>query len=109
MLTGIILIDLQKAFDTIDHEILLQKRKAIRFSKENLQWFRSYLPEQIFLVNIDSKHSDFEKKLLWSTARVYLRFPFVFDLCEPYAISSHMSLTFACRRFMHLVPTQKRR
>ena len=103
------MIDLQKAFDTIDHEILLQKRKAIRFSKENLQWFRSYLPEQIFLVNIDSKHSDFEKNFLWGTARVYLRFPFVFDLCEPYAISSQMSLTFTCRRFIHLVPTQKRR
>ena len=31
LLTGMILIDLQKAFDTIDHE--LQKLKAIRFSK----------------------------------------------------------------------------
>ena len=56
-----ILIDLQKAFDTIDHEILLQKLKAIRFSKGTLQWFRSYLSERIFLVNIKGKLSDFGK------------------------------------------------
>ena len=41
--------------------MLLQKLKAIRFSKGTLQWFRSYLSERIFLVNIDSKLSDFGK------------------------------------------------
>ena len=56
-----ILIDLQKAFDTIDQEILLQTFKAIRFSKGILQWFRSYLSERIFLVNIERKPSDFGK------------------------------------------------
>ena len=61
LLTGRILIDLQKAFDTTDHEILLYKLKAIRFSKGTLQWFRSYLSERLFLVNIESKLSDFGK------------------------------------------------
>ena len=61
LLTGMVLIDLQKAFDEIDHEILLQKRKAIRFSKETLQCFRSYLPDQIFLINLKNKLSDFGK------------------------------------------------
>ena len=64
LLTGIILIDLQKAFDTLDHEILLQKLKAIRFSKGTRQWFRSYLSEPIFLVNVEIKLSDFGKSLL---------------------------------------------
>ena len=32
-----ILIDLQKAFDTINHEVLLQKLKAIRFSEQSNQ------------------------------------------------------------------------
>ena len=61
LLTGMISIDLQKAFDTIDYEILLQKPEAIRFAKGTLQWFRSYLSEQIFLVNSESKLSDFGK------------------------------------------------
>ena len=37
--TGIILIDLQKAFYTIDHDILLQKLYAIGFSKHSVNWF----------------------------------------------------------------------
>ena len=56
-----ILIDLQKAFDTIDHEILLEKPKAIKFSESTIKWFKSYLSEKIFLVNIENKLSDFGK------------------------------------------------
>ena len=59
LLTGMLLIDLQKALDTIDHEILLQKLKAIKFSESTIKWFKSYLSERIFLVNIESKLSDF--------------------------------------------------
>ena len=41
--TGMILIDLQKAFDTINHEILLDKMKFMNFTKETISWFRSYI------------------------------------------------------------------
>ena len=52
LLTGMTLTDLQKAFNTMDHGILLQKLKAIRFSESTIKWFKSYLSERIFLVNI---------------------------------------------------------
>ena len=45
LFTGMILIDLQKAFDAIHTKILVQKLKATRFSKGTIQWFRSYLSE----------------------------------------------------------------
>ena len=59
LLTGMILIDLQKAFDTIDHEILLQRLKASKFCEIAVKWFKSYISETIFLVNIENKLSDF--------------------------------------------------
>ena len=39
VMTGMILIDLQKAFDTTDHDVLLQKLCAIGFSKHTVNLF----------------------------------------------------------------------
>ena len=55
---GLILIDLQKAFHTIDHEILLKRIGCRRFSKKIISWFESYLSGRTFKVNIDKKFSD---------------------------------------------------
>ena len=52
-----ILIDLQKAFDTIDHDILLQKLYAIGFSKHTVNWLQSYLSYRSFLVNVGNNFS----------------------------------------------------
>ena len=49
------------SFDTIDHEILLPKFKAIRFSKGTLPWFKPYVSERMFLASIEIKLSDFGK------------------------------------------------
>ena len=56
-MTSMILIDLQKAFDTIDHNILMQKLYAIGFSKQSVNWFRSYLINRTFLVNPENVFS----------------------------------------------------
>ena len=61
LLTGMIISDLQKAFNTTDHEILLPKVKAIRFSESTIKWFKSYLSKRKFLVNIENKLSDLGK------------------------------------------------
>ena len=41
-LTGAIFIDLKKAFDVVDHYLLLDKLYAIGFSQNVLLWFNSY-------------------------------------------------------------------
>ena len=47
-----ILIDLQKAFDTVNHDILLKKMEFIGFSEETTKWFKSYLSNRKFKVYI---------------------------------------------------------
>ena len=49
--TGMLMLDLQKAFDTVDHDILCKKLKAMGI--KSVDWFRSYLSHQnqIFQVN----------------------------------------------------------
>ena len=42
-LCGMILIDLQKAFDTVDHSLLYNKLSALRMCPSPLRWFVSYL------------------------------------------------------------------
>ena len=53
-----ILIDLQKAFDTINHDILISKMKHLGFSKEATLWFKSYLSNRKFKVHINKTFSE---------------------------------------------------
>ena len=54
MHTGMILVDLQKAFDTLDQGVLLEKMKYFGFRTSVSKWFESYLSNRKFLVCIDS-------------------------------------------------------
>ena len=56
--TGMILIDLQKAFDTIDHTIFLKKLKHLGFSESAIAWYESYLTDRYFLVHIEGHCSE---------------------------------------------------
>ena len=45
-----ILIDLQKVFDMLDHTVLLQKMECIGFKESVIKWFQSYLSNRNFFV-----------------------------------------------------------
>ena len=53
--TGMVLIDLQKAFDTVDHVILIQKLEAM--GVYSVEWFRSYLSGRRQIVNVNQVES----------------------------------------------------
>ena len=57
LLTGMILIDMQKAFQTINHDILLRKMYALRFSNRSINWFQSYLSNRSFREYVQGKYS----------------------------------------------------
>ena len=54
MHTIMILVDLQKAFDTLSHGVLLEKIKYFGFRASVIKWFESYLSNRKFLVCIDN-------------------------------------------------------
>ena len=49
---GMVILDLQKAFDTVDHSILLAKLGAMGLSNDIVKWFQSYLSGRQQLVDV---------------------------------------------------------
>ena len=56
--TGLIFIDLKKAFDTVDHEILLKKLKMHGVTGLEHDWFTSYLDNRKQFCTVDGTSSD---------------------------------------------------
>ncbi|CAB4023601.1 Hypothetical predicted protein, partial [Paramuricea clavata] len=62
LVTGAVFIDLAKAFDTIDHDVLIRKLKHYGVSNESLLWFKDYFCARKQFVTIGYR--------LWGPARV---------------------------------------
>ena len=57
-LSALVLLDLSKAFDSINHQRLLHKLTNIGAAKETVDWFRSYLRDRVQSTWINSTLSD---------------------------------------------------
>ena len=57
-MTGMILIDVQKAFDMINHDIYLKRSSIIGFSDRTVKWCQSYLSNRKFTVNLENSFSE---------------------------------------------------
>ena len=79
-ITGIIFIDLSAAFDTVDHDILLQVMQNIFQVNGNVyHWIQSYLTNRNFRVCINDNFSDI-KDLSFSVPKGSCNGSIYFDL-----------------------------
>ena len=60
LLTGAVFIDLSKAFDTVDHALLLQKLRHYGIENLELKWFEDYLTNRMQVVDYQNAMSDFQ-------------------------------------------------
>ena len=100
-----ILIDLQKAFDTIDHQILIKKMKYLGFSKDVIAWFKLYLSEQKFKININTSYSR-PSNLICGIPQGSILGPLLFlfyinDLSQAVVSDSLLYVDDACIVFKH--------
>ena len=56
----VVLVDFKKAFDLVDHKILLSKLKLYGIDNEALMWFNTYLAHRQQQVSLNDNKSDFE-------------------------------------------------
>ena len=56
---GVVLVDFKKAFELVDHDILLTKLKLYGIKNETLLWFKSYLSQRQQQVSINNTKSSF--------------------------------------------------
>ena len=55
-----ILIDVKKAFDILDHDRLLDKMKYLGFTSKAIDWFRSYFKNRTIVVRLEKTLSETE-------------------------------------------------
>ena len=52
------LVDFRKAFDLVDHQILLKKLQCYKFNDPSVSWFESYLSNRTQHVSLNNNSSD---------------------------------------------------
>ena len=72
-------MDLSKAFDTINHDLLIAKLKAYGFSKEALKLMKSYLKNRKQKVQINNKFSS-ERDVIAGVPQGSIDGPLLFNL-----------------------------
>ena len=55
LLNCVIFIGLKKAFETVDHEIILKKLTKYGVEQDALKWFKSYLTNRIQRCNVNKR------------------------------------------------------
>ena len=60
--TGMVMLDLQEAVDTVDYDIVLLKLKCMSLNDVAVNWFRSYLTNRTEVCNVGDVLSEAPNK-----------------------------------------------
>jgi hypothetical protein len=74
------MLDLQKAFDTVHHNILFSKLKVM--GVQSVDWFESYLTDRVQFVSVNRTISEPMNVSCGVPQGSILGHLFVFDLCQ---------------------------
>ncbi len=67
----LVLLDLSAAFDTIDHDILIDRlQNYTGIQGQALRWFRSYLSDRYHFVYLNGESISIITSKVWSTTRI---------------------------------------
>ena len=75
---SVVSIDLKKAFDTVDHNILFKKLDHYGIRCITLDLFKSYISDRYQCIEFDSVLSDLKKSKLWYSTRFCFRAKFIY-------------------------------
>ena len=64
MVNGVVYLDLKKAFDTVDHSLLLTKLKYMGLGHSTIDWFKSYLSAKAQTCFVNGAVNTLTKSLL---------------------------------------------
>ena len=67
--SGLVLVDYSKAFDMVDHEMLMTKLTLYGVSDASLRWFQSYLKDRQQFVSIGGREGEIFTCSPWSATR----------------------------------------
>ena len=77
---GGVFLDIAKAFDTVNHDVLLRKLEYYGFRGATLMWFESYMKNRLQYVNIRKHKSEMYRLLDWGIPQGGILAPILFIL-----------------------------
>ena len=70
---GVIIMDLSKAFGSLNHELLLTKLKAYGLDSNSVTLMKSYLTNRLLRCKINNSFSEWGESTSWCPTRIYFR------------------------------------